>query len=131
VLLVEKRLLVKEEVVITKRRSQVAGEQRELRQRTHVVAAPTNGAASDAESDDALFRRHYDSQAYPGARGYAYYVPAYRYGRQLQAAARFQGQTWEQLEPQARALWERDNPGTWDKVQPAVRYAWSASRADA
>ncbi len=127
VLTVEKRLLVKEEVVVTKRRTQVADEQRVMRQRTRVVAEPVS-SESTATTDEAaeLFRRHYESQSHNGTRGFAYYEPAYRFGQRLQAAARYQGWEWDQLEPEARALWEHDNPGTWDAVQPAVRFAWSS-----
>lgn len=125
VLHVEKRLLLTEEVVITKRRSQVAVEQRELRQRTHVVAAPDTGEEAPA-SEVERFRQHYEAQRYPGARGFAYYEPAYRFGGLLRNATRYRGWEWERLEPEARALWERDNPGTWPEVQPAVRFAWSA-----
>jgi uncharacterized protein (TIGR02271 family) len=130
VLTVEKRLLVKEEVVVTKRRTQVADEQRVVRQRTHVVAAPVAGESA-ATTDEAVerFRRHYESQSHNGTRGFAYYEPAYLFGQRLQAAARYQGWEWDQLEPEARALWEHDNPGTWASVQPAVRYAWSTTAA--
>jgi uncharacterized protein (TIGR02271 family) len=123
VLQVEKRLLVKEEVVVTKRRSQAAAEQRELRQTTQVVAAP---ASADAPGfDEARYRRHYEAQRHPGAHGFAYYEPAYRFGDALRRAARYQGWTWARVEPEARALWERDNPGTWATLAPAVRYAWT------
>ena len=125
VLHVEKRLLVKEEVVVTKRRTQVAAEQRELRQETHVVAAPDNAGAPVAGLD--RYRQHYEAQRFPGARGFAYYEPAYRFGALLHDAARYREWEWAQLEPEAQALWERDNPGTWQQVQPAVRYAWSTA----
>jgi uncharacterized protein (TIGR02271 family) len=130
VLLVEKRLLLKEEVVITKRRTQVTSEQRELRQKTQVVVEPTSdGAAPNGEAETERFRRHYEAQAHPGARGFAYYEPAYRFGERLRSAARYRGWTWDQLAPEARALWERDNPGTWDAIQPAVQFAWNLSTA--
>lgn len=129
VLLVEKRLLLKEEVVVTKRRSHVPGEQRELRQRMHVIAEPTGVETGSLTGDEEVFRHHYDGQSFPGSHGYAYFEPAYHFGRGLQQAAQFQSQTWDQLEPQARALWERDNPGTWERVQPAVRFAWSTPPA--
>jgi hypothetical protein len=123
VLHVAKRLLVKEEVVVTKRRTQVAAEQRELRQETHVVAAPEDASAPPTGQE--RYRQHYEAQQYPGTRGFAYYEPAYRFGELLRNAARYRGWPWEQLEPEAQALWERDNPGTWHQVQPAVHYAWS------
>jgi hypothetical protein len=110
-------------VVVTKRRSQVAAEERVLRKETHVVAAPADGESPASGVD--RYRQHFEAQRYPGARGYAYYEPAYRFGGLLRAAARYRGWTWERLEPEARALWERDNPGTWSTVQPAVRFAWS------
>ena len=77
------------------------------------------------EADVQRFRSHYESQSHAGARGFAYYEPAYRYGQALRASARYRGWPWEKLEPEARTLWERDNPGTWETVQPAVRFAWS------
>lgn len=127
VLQVEKRLMVREEVVVTKRRDQVTAERRVLRQETAVVAAPAgeNEAAAPSEA----YRRHYDAQRYPGARGFAYYEPAYQFGDLLRTTARYQGWPWEQLEPEARALWERDNPDTWTLIKPAVQFAWSRTAA--
>jgi uncharacterized protein (TIGR02271 family) len=128
VLQVEKRLLLREEVVITKRRSQVPGEQRQLRQVTEVIAAPAAAGAAQSGPADA-YHQHYESQRFPGARGFAYYEPAYHFGELLRTSARYRDWPWERLEPEARALWERDNPGTWSSVQPAVRYAWSGAHA--
>jgi uncharacterized protein (TIGR02271 family) len=124
VLHVEKRLLVKEEVVVTKRRTQVTAEQPALRQRTHVVAEPSSDQASPPPSD--TYRRHFEAQQFAGAHGFAYYEPAYRFGEVLRSSTRYRGWDWTRLEPEARALWERDNPGTWAAIQPAVRFAWSA-----
>ncbi len=130
VLLVEKRLLVKEEVVVTKRRTQVTAQQRELRQSTQVLVEPQAGpTGAPVETTNDHFRQHYEAQAHPGARSFAYYEPAYRFGQALQTAARYRGWDWERLEPEARAVWERDNPGAWDSLQPAVRFAWGYTAA--
>jgi uncharacterized protein (TIGR02271 family) len=132
VLSVEKRLMVKEEVVVTKRRTQVTSDERTMRQDTSVVAAPAATRAADTTADEQeRFRRHHAEQGHPGGHGFAYYEPAYRFGQLLRTAPRYQGWHWEQIEPEARALWERDNPGTWDKVRPAVLYAWSPPRSTA
>ena len=48
--------------------------------------------------------------------------PAHEFGREL--ARRSPGHDWVKLEPDAKSLWERKNPGTWERFREAIRGGW-------
>jgi hypothetical protein len=51
--------------------------------------------------------------------------PAYRYGHALAQDTRFQGLRWDEMEPDARAEWERRYPqNAWERFKSAVQRAW-------
>jgi|GEM_PF-104911 len=56
------------------------------------------------------------------------YLPAFRYGSQLRADARYANRDWPAIESDARNDWERNQPGTWDRFKAAVRDAWESMR---
>lgn len=70
------------------------------------------------------FHQHYDV-TYPTS-GYTFdeYIPAYRYGYYLATDNRYDGYTWEQLEPTARLYWEEQNVGPWERFKDAIQTSW-------
>ncbi|MEX2387083.1 MAG: YsnF/AvaK domain-containing protein [Phycisphaeraceae bacterium] len=54
---------------------------------------------------------------------------AYQFGRELAHDARFQGQPWEAVEPEARQAFERRHIGDWSKYQETVHQGYDQSRA--
>jgi uncharacterized protein (TIGR02271 family) len=52
------------------------------------------------------------------------YAPAYQYGYDLRSNKRLANRQWDDIEPSARADWEKKQPGTWERFKGAVRHAW-------
>ena len=71
------------------------------------------------------FRADYEAR-YAGLAGsYDDFDPAYRYGHALAADGRFGGRSWDEIEADARAEWERRHPeSAWQRFKDAVRHAW-------
>ena len=69
-----------------------------------------------------------DFQSRYAAQGETFddYGPAYRYGHTLASDPRYQGRTWNEIEPAAQLDWERQHPGssTWERFKMAVQHAW-------
>lgn len=76
--------------------------------------------------DDALgYRNHFDQNLASSGGAYEDYMPAYRYGETLRGDSRYSGQSWDQVEPNARRDWETRYPhNAWQRVKAAVRHAW-------
>lgn len=71
------------------------------------------------------FRADHQSRYAGAAASYDDFDPAYRYGHALAADERFGGRSWDEIEPEARAEWERGHPeGAWQRFKGAVRHAW-------
>ncbi|AIE84110.1 hypothetical protein [Fimbriimonas ginsengisoli] len=77
------------------------------------------------DSIEPEFRAHFDRTYAASGSSYDAFRPAYRFGNEMAHRAEFRGLTWETAEPQARALWERSNPGTWDRYRDAIQTGWS------
>jgi len=126
---VAKTAHVVEEVNISKEATQRTEEISDTVRRTDVEVeqlSPTDTTTTTgttASTEDADFRRHWQS-AYGQAGGrYEDYDAAYRYGSTMAGTERFQNYRWEDVEPDLRRDWESRHPGsTWDKVKDAVRY---------
>lgn len=88
----------------------------------------STGGTADFARYEQDFRGH--SQSAFAGRGHDYeqVSPAYRYGWQLAQDTRNQNRDWSMVSSEARADWERQNPGTWDRVEPAIQYAFDRSR---
>lgn len=71
------------------------------------------------------FREHYDAEyAHEGLR-YDEYVPAYHYGATMAREIRYQDKSWDEVEPNVRKDWERDEAvGSWERFKSAVRHGW-------
>ncbi len=71
------------------------------------------------------FRGHYDEEyAHEGLR-FDEYVPAYHYGASMAREIRYQDRSWDEVEPEVRADWERERSvGSWERFKAAVRHGW-------
>ena len=75
------------------------------------------------------FRADYESRYAGAAADYGEYDPAYRYGHALAADARFGGRSWDEIEADARAEWERSHPqSAWQRFKGAVQHAWERAK---
>lgn len=71
------------------------------------------------------FRADFEGRYAGAAASYDDYDPAYRYGHALAADARFGGRSWDEIEADVRAEWERNHPqSAWQRFKGAVRHAW-------
>lgn len=80
----------------------------------------------DWASEETHWRQNYSSRPYVRAdRGFNYYSPGYRYG--YEAAHRFRGRDWKDVEPELRSGWDRyehRGQSTWENIKDAVRDGW-------
>lgn len=71
------------------------------------------------------FRADYQTRQVGQGTTYDDFDPAYRYGHALASDTRYEGRSWDEVEPEARAEWERRHPQrAWDRFKSAVRHAW-------
>ena len=82
-------------------------------------------STSSAWSDDEDFRTHYADYLSSSGGRYEDFEPAYRYGSDLGANARYRGRNWSEIESDARRDWESRNPNDgWERFKAAVRRGW-------
>jgi hypothetical protein len=79
------------------------------------------------DDEDAYWRSNYRTRPYASVNEYEYdyFRPGYQYG--YDAAGRYQGRPWSEVEPELARDWERyENRGesTWEQMKDAVRDAW-------
>jgi hypothetical protein len=87
----------------------------------HVVVVAFDDLADDFRAD---YEAHYATQ---GA-GFDDFDPAYRYGHALASDTRYDGRSWDEIEPEARVEWERRHPQSpWNRFNSAVQHAWHRS----
>lgn len=127
---VGKRARVVEEVVVSKEAHERQETVRDTVRRRDVDVQPLQGGGPETfaryEND---FRGHFDQSFRSRGGAYEEYAPAYRFGGELAADKRFAGRDWTTIRSEARADWERRNPGsTWDRVENAVQYGWEKLR---
>jgi uncharacterized protein (TIGR02271 family) len=89
---------------------------------------PDSGRRSDfadttATTDDADYRKHWQTAYGQSGGRYEDYDAAYRYGSQLSGSDRMKNYRWQDVEPDVRSDWESNHPeSAWEKVKDAVRY---------
>lgn len=113
--IVSKEARVVEEVVVRK------GENI----RTETIRDTVRRQEVNVEQLGTRYRNHFQ-QNY-GAGGTAQfdeYAPAYRYGNDLRRDQQYANRGWNDIEPNARADWEKKSPGTWERFKGAIRHAW-------
>jgi hypothetical protein len=81
----------------------------------------------DWDADDAYWKTNFRTRPYAvdPARDYDYYQPGYRYG--FEAANRYQGREWNDIETDLARDWDRyehRNESTWEHIKHTVRDAW-------
>jgi hypothetical protein len=68
-------------------------------------------------------------QMYPQEPGFDAMTPAYQYGHRTGGESRFRDRSWDEIENEIRAGWEKDNPGArWDSARESVRQGWDNAR---
>jgi hypothetical protein len=93
------------------------------------MADSRTGAMLDWTTEESYWRNNYSSRPYAGTNAdFEYWKPAYRYG--YDAANRFQGHRWEEVENDLRTEWDSyEHRGTirakWEEVKDAVRDSWN------
>jgi hypothetical protein len=78
------------------------------------------------EDEDSYWRTNYSTRPYAtSGRGYDYYQPGYQYG--FEAANRYDGREWKDVEPDLSKNWnsyQHRGTSTWEQMKDAVRDAW-------
>jgi hypothetical protein len=79
------------------------------------------------DAEDAYWKTNYRNRPYASleSREYDFYRPGYRYG--VEAANRYQGRQWNEVESDLRRDWDRyehRGESTWEHMKDAVRDAW-------
>ncbi len=97
------------------------------------LASATSGTPltsfQDYDAYAAGFRSHYDTTYGSSGQGFNLYEPAYRYGYEAGISERYRGRDFNDLEPELRREYERENgKGTWDGIKDAVKYAFWRGR---
>lgn len=118
---VQKNARVVEEVVVGKETTQRTQHIDDTLRKTQVDVQKMSGQ----NDDDEHFRMHFGSTYSQSGRSYDDYLPAYQYGSSLASDQRYQGQSWDDVETNARSDWERNNPNSgWNDFKAAVRRGW-------
>lgn len=84
------------------------------------------GYAPTWKDEDDYWRTHYASRPYVEGEAYDTYQPGYRYG--YEAASRYDGRDWNDVEGDLERDWDRceyKGASTWQQVKHAVRDAWA------
>lgn len=80
----------------------------------------------DPTIEEAYWRENYKARPYVGTNeSFDDYGPAYMYG--VDNYSRYQGRTWDQVEPDLGRDWQRAKGRsslTWDRAQHAARDSW-------
>lgn len=82
-----------------------------------------SGKWGDSDQD---FRSHYEQNYGTTGRTYDYYAPAYNVGSD--AATRYSGRQWDEVEPDIRRDFESHGTGAWEEFKAAVRHGWDKVR---
>ena len=97
------------------------------RQEVSIGGVRVYGHAVVAAFDDLAdgFRRDFEAHEAGPGRSYEDAEAAYRYGHSLASDIACAGRSWEEIEPHARARWERRHPDRpWERFKRCVRHAW-------
>jgi uncharacterized protein (TIGR02271 family) len=129
---VSKQARVVEEVVVDKDVQEHVETVRDTVRRTDVdveqVATGPTRSGADYQSYENDFRSHYQQSFARSGYSYDDYTPVYRYGHALATDAQYRDHEWADVEPNARATWEKTNPNTWNDFKDGVHYAWDKAR---
>ncbi|MCU1295087.1 MAG: hypothetical protein JWP08_3937 [Bryobacterales bacterium] len=124
---VTKQARVVEEVRVAKESAQRTETVRDSVRHTEVDVEqiPGGATAGAGSSDDADFRRDFDTRYGASGAGYDTYAPAYRYGSEMAGNPQYRGKSFAEAENDLRSDYGRRYPNsTWDKMKDSVRYGW-------
>lgn len=128
---VEKRARVVEEVEVKKNAEETQQTIRDTVRHTDVEVnrLDAQGQTQDMGMDeyDAYFQNHFNNHYNNTSYTYDQYRPFYEYGSTLANDPRYQGWTWERIEPVARQYYSSDQNTRWDDIKEAVHEGWSRS----
>lgn len=133
-LITDKQARVTGEVVVNKQVEEHPETVRDTVRRTevHTEDLGTRGQSQTFDTYEPDFRNHYQTTYADSGYDFNQVQPAYRYGYDLAGTGRYQGKSWNEVEPQARADWQRQHPETdWNNVRDAVRYSWESAGSNA
>ena len=78
-----------------------------------------------SDDDDADYRAHWQANYAKSGGRYEDYAPAYGYGSELRSSGRYEGRSWDDVEPDARRDWESRYPDSaWERFKESVRHGW-------
>jgi hypothetical protein len=87
------------------------------------LAGPTTARFTEQDFTPE-YRKNFE-QLFGSQSGFDSMEPAYEYGYRSAGDIRYKGRSWEEVENDLRAAYERDNPDvSWDRAKPAIRYGW-------
>jgi uncharacterized protein (TIGR02271 family) len=120
-----KQARVVEEVRVGKEASERTETVRDAARHTEVKVEQTP-ASGGAAFDDSDFRVDFKKRYATSGESYDTYLPAYRYGYDMASDPRYKGRSFDQVESDLRAEYERRYPrSTWEKMKDAIRYGWN------
>lgn len=118
--MVQKRVRVREEVVVGKQTTERTEKVRDNVRRTEVNVEQLQGGNSNED-----FRRDWQQNYASSGDAYETYQPAYDYGYRSASDARYKGGAWKDVEEDLRTDYMRANPNSnWERMKGAVRYGW-------
>jgi len=126
---ISKQARVVEEVHVGKDVSERTQKVRDTVRRTEVNVEQNPGGTATgsrgATYDDTDFRSDYQQRYSSTGEAYDTYSPAYRYGYDMASDARYNGRSWDEVEPDLRSDYGSKYPNsTWERMKDAVRYGW-------
>jgi uncharacterized protein (TIGR02271 family) len=125
---IAKRARVVEEVRVGKDVTEDTQTIRDSVRRTEVEVERTPQGTA-AVSDDPDFRSDFDRRYASTGASYDTYEPGYQYGYTMASDPRYQGRSYDEVEPDLRSGYENRHPGgTWEKIKDSVRYGWEKTK---
>jgi uncharacterized protein (TIGR02271 family) len=118
---VGKRARVVEEVVLRKDVEERTERVRDTVRRTDVDVERTDEVL---KADRDHFVSHHRDTVGGTEQEYSEREPAYRFGIDLAHHPDYRGRSWDEVAPEAREHWVRQNGETWLEYEPAVRYSY-------
>lgn len=121
---IQKQARVVEEVRISKDVSERQETVRDTVRRSEVEVQDLAQAGTGGDYGDE-FRRDFETRYASSGGAYEDYAPAYTYGYQSASDPRYQGRSWDDVEPDLRTDYGRRYPNsTWEKMKGSIRYGW-------
>jgi uncharacterized protein (TIGR02271 family) len=118
---VGKRARVVEEVILSKDVEERTEHVRDTVRRTDIEVERTDDVL---KADREHYLTHHRNTIGGTEQDYGEREPAYRFGIDLAHHPDYRGRSWNEVAPEARTHWVRQNGETWLEYEPAVRYSY-------